>query len=152
MRCMMSDEQTPDVEEIKARLKVEIPFEEEETTTGKAEQPDVAAEFKKLGQQFAETIRTAWYSEERVKIESEIREGMKTVADEVSKAFHEVKESQPAQKVKAEAGQLKEQVKSGEVSAKARRNMAQALGWLSQELAKLAEQFTPAEKADDEDE
>jgi hypothetical protein len=149
---MMSDEQTPDVEEIKARLKVEIPFEEEEPAVSKGDQPDVAAEFKKLGQQFAETIRAAWHSEERVKIEMEIREGMKTVADEVGKVFHEVKESEPAQKVKTEAGQLKEQVKSGEVSAKAKRNMAHALGWLSQELAKLAEQFTPAEKAADEEE
>jgi cell division protein ZapA (FtsZ GTPase activity inhibitor) len=142
----MSDEQTPDVEEIKARLKVEIPFEEEEPGGGKGDQPDLSAEFQKLGQQFAETIRTAWHSEERLKIETEIREGMKTVADEVSKALHEVKESEPAQKVKAEAGHLKEQVKSGEISAKARQNMAQGLNWLSQELAKLAAQFTPAEK------
>ena len=148
----MSDEQTPDVEEIKARLKVEIPFEDEPAAP-KGDQPDIADEFKKLGQQFADTIRAAWHSEERVKIETEIREGMKTVADEVSKAFHEAKESEAAQKVKSEAGQLKEQVKSGEISVKARRNMAHALGWLSQELGKLAEQFTPAEKevADEEE-
>lgn len=149
----MSDEQTPDLEDIKARLKTEIPFEEEETAVPKGDQPDLSAEFKKLGQQVAETLRTAWHSEERVKIETEIREGMKTVADEVSKAFHEARDSEAAQKVKSEADHLKEQVKSGEISAKARRNMAQALGWLSQELGKLAEQFTPAEKevADEEE-
>ncbi len=46
-------EETPSVEELKERLKVEIPVEEEPTKADIGK--DVVEEFKNLGRQFAET-------------------------------------------------------------------------------------------------
>ncbi len=51
----MSDE-TPSVEEIKERLKIEV----EEETVVKGDSVDIADELKNLGRQFAETLQTAW--------------------------------------------------------------------------------------------
>jgi hypothetical protein len=136
---------TPSVDEIKARLRVEIPVEEEPMVV-KMDQPDLADELRKVGRQFAETLKAAWASEERVKIEQEVREGVKSFADEVEKVFHEVRQSQTAQKVKEEAVEIKARAESGELASKARVNFAQGLRWLSEELSKLANQFTPAEK------
>ena len=141
----MSEEQTPSVEEIKERLKVEIPVEEE---AAKAEtQRDFTNELKDLGRQFADTVQTAWNSEERQRVEAEIRDGVKSFADELDKAIREAKESQAAAKVKEEAAEIKTKIETGDLSRKTREGLVQGLQWLSEELGKLAEQFTPMEKS-----
>ena len=142
----MSDEQVPDVKELKERLKIEIPVEEE-VSKADLKDIDVAAELKDLGRQFANTLRTAWESQERQRIETEIREGVKSFADEVDKVIREVKESQTAARVREEAEQVANKVESSDVGRKARTGLAQGLQWLSEELGKLAGQFTPAESA-----
>jgi signal recognition particle GTPase len=149
----MSDEQTPDVEEIKNRLSEEPQIPVEESETQKAAH-DVSEEFRRLGQQFSETLQRAWRSEERHRLEGEVRRGLTTFANEVDKALSELKETKAAKKAKEEASELREKVETGEVGYKTRRGVAQGLQWLSQELAKLAEQFTPVaeEPADDEGE
>lgn len=146
----MSDNEVPDVTEIKARLAEEIPVEEEELAgaakAGAAEDVDVSAELKNLGRQLAETFKTAWASEERKKVEGEIRQGVKTFVEEMDKAIREVKKSPAAQKVREEAAEIKTRAEAGELSQKTKANMAQGLRWLSEELEKLANQFTPQEK------
>ncbi|MCI0395654.1 MAG: hypothetical protein L0332_27130 [Chloroflexi bacterium] len=144
----MSDEEVPSVEEIKSRLGDEIPVEEEPTEASKANkgESEVAAELRNLGRQFAETLRTAWNSQERQKFESEVREGVKSFADEVDKVIRELRESPAAQKAKEEATTLKTKVEAAEVGQKARTGLVQGLNWLSEELGKLANQFTPPEK------
>lgn len=146
----MSDEQTAGVEDIKIRLGSEIPVEEEyvEPESLKVEvEPDFVAELRNLGRQFADTLNTAWNSQERQKFEGEVREGMKTFADEVDKAFKEIKKSPVTQKAKEEASTIKTKVETGDVGQKTKSGLAQGLSWLSEELAKLANQFTPVEKS-----
>jgi soluble cytochrome b562 len=140
--CEMSDEQSSSVEEIKDRLKVEIPVEEEPAKA----KPDVAAELKDLGRQFAETLQTAWNSEEKQRVEAEVREGMQSFVNEVDKVIRGAKDSPAAQKVKAEAEQVKDRMETGELGRKARSGLVQGLHWLSEELGKLADQFSPPEK------
>jgi hypothetical protein len=156
---MMSDEQTPDVEEIKARLRseeaeyVESPVDEEPVDTESlkdGEQPDFVAELGKLGRQFADTLQTAWNSQERQKFENEVREGMKSFANEVDKAFSEIKKSPVTQKAKEDASSIKTKIETGEVGEKTKSGLAQGLSWLSEELGKLANQFTPVEKSPEE--
>jgi hypothetical protein len=142
----MSDEQTPDVDEIKSRLS-----EEAEIPAAKAE-PDLSEEFRRLGQQFGETLQRAWYSEERHRIEGEVRKGMSTFANEVDKAIAEVRQTKAAQRAQQEAVDLREKVETGQVGQKTRRGMAQGLQWLSEEMSKLANQFTPMEESPAEDE
>lgn len=57
----MSDEQ------LKERIKIEIPVEDENGHEGKQSEADLVEEMKKLGRQFAEAIRAAWNSQERQK-------------------------------------------------------------------------------------
>ncbi len=148
----MTEETTPSVEEIKARLKVEVPVEEEEVTKADVQNPDISAELREFGKQFADTLRTAWNSAERQRLESELREGMRSFADEVDKAIQEIKKSPAADRVKTEATQVREKVQTSDVGNKARTGVAQGLQALSEQLARLAERFTPVEKpvADEE--
>lgn len=143
----MSDE-TPSVEEIKERLKVEIPVEEDAAAAkADVQHEDIVDELKGLGRQFAETLRTAWNSEERQRVESEIRDGVKSFVDEVDKVIREARESDVASKVRTEATEVKTRVETAELGRKARDTFIQGLHWLSEELGKLADQFAPAEKA-----
>jgi hypothetical protein len=149
----MSEEQVPDVEDIKARLADEIPVEEEPMAY-KAErgESDVVNQLQELGRQLGETLRTAWYSEERKRFEREVREGVDTFASEMNKAFQEVKESPAAARMKEEAAGFKTRAESTEIPGKTRASIGRGLGWLSEELANLAEQFTPIEKDTSEEE
>jgi hypothetical protein len=142
----MTEEPTPSVEEIKARLKVEVPVEEEEVTKADVQNPDLAEELREFGKQFADTIRSAWNSAERQRLETELRDGMRSFADEVDKAIQEIKKSPAADRVKTEAVHVREKVQTSDVGNKARSGVAQGLQVLSEQLAKLAERFTPVEK------
>lgn len=142
----MNDDTIPSVEEIKARLKIEVPVEEEEVSKADVQNPDVTSELREFGKQFADTIRSAWNSAERQRLETELREGMRSFADEVDKAIQEIKKSPAADRVKTEAGHVREKVQSSDMGHKARSGVAQGLQVLSEQLAKLAERFTPVEK------
>ncbi len=137
-------EETPSVEELKERLKVEIPVEEEPTKADVGK--DVVAEFKNLGRQFAETLQTAWNSEERVRLETEIREGMQSFVKEVDRVFQEAKDSPVVERVRTEAVDVKNKVETSDVGNKTRKGIVQGLQWMSEELGKLATKFTPPEK------
>ncbi|MDX1613933.1 MAG: hypothetical protein R3300_06445 [Candidatus Promineifilaceae bacterium] len=145
----MTEESTPEVDEIKSRLSEEIPVEEDEPTGSTKSDPELSAEFRHLGEQFSETLRTAWHSQERHRAEQEVREGLQTAARELNKAFGQLRETPAAQRAREEATDVKNRIESGEASHRARSGMAEGLRWLSGELAKLAEQFTPPEKAPD---
>jgi hypothetical protein len=144
----MSEEKPPEMEDIKIRLGDDIPVEEDvEALKAEQESADVVGEFKILGKQFGETLRTAWNSDERVRFETEVREGVRSFATEVDKAFTGFKESDVGTKARKEAGEVKSKVDTAEVTEQARAGFAQGLHWFSLELEKLADRFTTAEKS-----
>lgn len=147
---MNETEQLPSVEEIKTSLTVEVeevaPKAEEAASKVETAAADIVEELKHLGRQVAETLRTAWESEERQKVEAEIREGVKSFTDEIDKVIREVRESEKTKKLQEEAVEMSKKVEESELTHKARAGITQGLRWLSEELGKLAEQFTPKEK------
>jgi hypothetical protein len=142
----MTDDKTAGSEDIEIKVGDEIPFEDETTYKAEGKESDVVKDLRNLGQQFAETIRVAWHSEERKEFEREMREGVQTFANEVEKAFKDIKESESAKKMKEEAEDFKTKAESGEVVNKTRSSISQGLRWFSEELAKAADSFTPTEK------
>jgi CHASE3 domain sensor protein len=144
LHTMTEEEKTPDVEDIKIRLGEEVPLVDE-TVEHKAEVEsiDIVAELRSLGKQFGDTISQAWQSEERHKMSRQVQEGVQSFAKEVDKAFTNLRESQVAQ---SEAEEIKSRVESGELKDKTKSGVAGGLRWFSDELAKLADQFTPVEK------
>lgn len=143
----MSDDQNINQFKEQERLKIEIPVEEEASAGGKQAEPDLIAEMKNLGRQFADALRTAWNSQERQKLETEVREGLDVFVSELEKGFKELRDGQVAQKAKQEVSQVKEKVEGAELGRKAKVAMADGLRWLSEEFENLAAQFTPTDKA-----
>ena len=151
----MTEPHDPNIDDLKEQERLQIPVEDDEPRAEKqtrAAGDDVADALRDLGRQFAETIQTAWNSQERKQFEQEVREGVRRFGDEVNKVFNEAKESPTAQKVKEEASEVRSKVESGEVTHKVRSGLVEGLRWLSQELARLAEQFSPPEKSPNNDE
>lgn len=142
----MADEQKSDVEDIKIRLGDDIPFEDETVYKTQQEEPDLVGDFRDLGQQFADTLRSAWYSEERKQFESEMREGLHSFATEVDKAVKEIIASDPAQKAKAEAEEIKTKAAEGDIAQKTRSGLSQGLRRFSEEMARWSDSFTTTEK------
>lgn len=141
-------EETSSVDELKAQEKeVKIVIEEEDVAEeGKKKEPDVSDALRDLGRQFAETMQAAWNSQERRELESEVREGVQYFSEEVQRVFKDAKESPAAKRVKEEAEEVKVRVESGEATQKARSGFVEGLHWLSRELEKLAQQFSPPQK------
>ncbi len=151
----MSDE----INELKAeeRLKIEIPPEgeipvEEEDVAAKPASTtvNVTEEFQKLGRQFANTLESAWSSEERQQVEGEVRAGLRSFADEIDKIIRDVKSSPATEKVTGSATDAKDRVGSSDVGQKAMGGIAGGLRWLGQELGNIADHFTPPEKSSDD--
>ncbi|NHZ72536.1 MAG: hypothetical protein GWP17_05580 [Aquificales bacterium] len=149
----MSEEQNPSVDELKAdeKEKVERIVIEEEDLDPKEGKPghDVAAEFQKLGQQLGETLQSAWESEERKRIEKEVREGVKSFVAEVDKVLQDVKINEKTGKLKEDAVGAKAKVEDSELGQKARDGIVEGLRWLSEGLNELAIKFTVPEKPAD---
>jgi hypothetical protein len=142
----MAKEKQPEQEDIDIKLGDEIPFEDESSYKAEKAQPDVVDELRDLGQQFGETIRSAWNSEEKREFENEMREGVKTFTGEIGKAFDEILASDPAKKAKSEAADFKNKAESGDLAQKTRSSLSLGLRRFSEELAKMADSFTPGEK------
>ncbi len=139
MRKIMVKENEPikiDVEDLDEAVKAE------------EGQTDIADELRNLGRQFAETVQSAWNSDERQRLEKDFREGFKNFSEEVNKVFSEIKSSPAAQKVREEAGK----VDKTEVAQKTKSAVSSGLQWLSRELSELSEKLNqeepPAEKSE----
>jgi hypothetical protein len=93
-----------------------------------AEEMDIAAEFAALGKKFAEAMRTAWHSEERVRLQSDIKDGLERFTAEVDGAFRDLRRSDVSKKVGEGVQQVAADVKSGKA------------------LDRMAGGFTPADE------
>lgn len=151
----MSDNQDmPNVEEIKDRLKGEAVHVEDETLRIEEEDlkdtgQNVADELGNIGRKLAETLRGAWDSEERSKFENELKAGVRQFADEVDKIIREVRSGNVGAKVQEGTSKAREEVKMDDLGERAKSGLTKGLRWLSDEMGKLADQFANKDVADD---
>ncbi|MDJ0754103.1 MAG: hypothetical protein QNJ45_11330 [Ardenticatenaceae bacterium] len=134
---------------VKENEPIKIDVEDlDEAVKAEEGQTDIADELRNLGRQFAETVQSAWNSDERQRLEKDFREGFKNFSEEVNKVFSEIKSSPAAQKVREEAGK----VDKTEVAQKTKSAVSSGLQWLSRELSELSEKLNqeepPAEKSE----
>ena len=125
----------------------------------------VVDELTHLGRQVAETLKKAWNSPERQNLEGEVRAGMRSFVSEVDKVVREVRQT-----VTKEGSTLKHDLTEEPVAAKeepvasktdsrlkvdldledltkkARSGFVFGLRWLSEEMGKLADQFSVSDK------
>ena len=121
--------------------------DESSTTSGPEPQPELnfEEELRKLGRRFADVLQAAWVSEERRKVETEVREGMKRFSEEFERVFERTRESPTGERIRTKFGEARGRAAESEAARRTRETVAQGLHRLSDELARLADRFTPTE-------
>ena len=109
---------------------------------------DLRDEFKALGENFKSMFTSAWESEERKNLQSELEAGMKELGSALNDLAEEFRTGQTGETIRREVNDFSERVRSGEVEQKARVEILKALKALNIELEKAADNFSSAEGDD----
>lgn len=104
---------------------------------------DVARELQELGRNLANILKDAWDSEERRRLQEEIRAGMSDLSSTVDKAVSEFHSSPTGQRMKEDIRDFRERVRAGEVDQKIRNEILTALKRVNEELEKATKKTPP---------
>lgn len=110
----------------------EQPDPQEKSTPG-----DLASEFQELGKNLKNIFVNAWESEQRKSFQHELEEGLSELGETLKQTAEEIQESETGQRVKAEAEDLRDRVRSGEAESKIREDILSALHKVNDELGKV---------------
>ena len=110
----------------------EQPESQEGTSSG-----DLASEFQELGNNLKNIFVSAWESEQRKNLQKELEEGFSELGDSLKQTAEEIHDSDAGQRVKAEAEDLRDRVRSGEVETKIREDILSVLHKVNSELGKI---------------
>jgi len=98
---------------------------------------DVASEFQVLGENLKRVLHQAWESEERKTLQREIETGLAALGKTLEQAAKELRESETGQRLKSEAQELQERLRSGEVETRLRDDLITVLKKVNTELEKI---------------
>jgi uncharacterized membrane protein YccC len=99
---------------------------------------ELVEELSKVGERFVELIRVAWNSEERKRIEGDLRSGLSTVASSLEDGIKQLAATREAQELKAAAEDMGEKVSTSKVVNELAANLRNGLAALGENLEKLA--------------
>lgn len=112
----------------------------------KRTEDSLAEEFRRLGKNLTEVLHTAWNRPGRKRLREEITSSLSELGSLLKEEAKYMSESPAGQRLKAEAEDLRQRVRSGEVEAKARQEMLSALRIANEQLRKAIDYI---EEADD---
>ncbi len=142
-RSAVDEKRGNPINEEKTYLKVEIPVEEAAPFV--PEQPQTAADAVKA--QASSAAKQAWNSKLRKKATRGLKRGAATVAGTVAAKSQKVVQERMVKTAEQQAGQqteaIKTKIQETDWQHEAKQGTANGLHWLSTQLAKLAERFTP---------
>jgi hypothetical protein len=125
----------------------------------KPSENSIADEFRNLGENLINSVRNAWESEERKKLQQEVEEGLNQLAATLKMEVETFKESPAGQRIRSDVADLRERVRTGEAESKLREEILKALRMINAELEKISDtgarqeqqSSTPAEQPTAED-
>ena len=97
---------------------------------------DIASEFAELGKNIKKALQSAWSSDERKKLQAEIENGLKQAGEALKHATSDISQTQVGKTVKSETVDFQKRVKSGELEAKVRSEVLNALRIANEQLKK----------------
>ena len=97
-------------------------------------QENLSDEFKNLGKNLVDSMRSAWESPGLKELQGEIENGLSEFGSTVKNEFESIKESPTAQQFKSDVEDLQDRYKTGEVETKVRGDLISALHSINDEL------------------
>lgn len=110
---------------------------------------ELSDEFRKLGENLAESLRALWVHPETRQFRTEMKEGLTQLGDSLNQAVRDFSESPEGQKLQAGIEEFGEKIRTGEVEDKARDELINALNRINMELEKVREDLE-GKRAEDE--
>jgi hypothetical protein len=111
---------------------------EKNQTTQDPANNDIADELRTLGKNLKDALQSAWESDERKKLEDEIRAGLADLGVTLNEAASDFRQSQTGQQLKEDVNDFRKRVHSGEVSTKVHDELINALRMANSELSKMS--------------
>jgi hypothetical protein len=112
-----------------------------------SDREDLLRQFQELGQRLATTARAAWQSEQRQDLQQEIKDGLRSVREQLNDAIEGARSSartqEVADKVKEQVSRASETVRSGDVLGEVRSGLAMGLRELNEQLRRFTERLEP---------
>jgi hypothetical protein len=105
------------------------------------EEGDLAEELRQLGKNLVYTLRMAWDSPERQKLQNEIEAGLADVAAVFKKEADEFGASASGQHIKEEIDDMRRRWETGETETKARQELMNAIRLANNELQKWSDKW-----------
>ena len=133
--------------EEKTYLKVEIPVEDE--TPFVPEQPKETA-VDAVKSQASKAAKQAWDSDLRKKATRGMKKGATAVAAKSQQVVQERMVKAAEEQARQQTEAIKTKIRETDWQYEAKQGTAKGLRWLSAQLSKLAERFTPQESAQEE--
>jgi len=108
----------------------------------KKNQPDLASQFREMGENLKDIFRSTWESVEIQKLKEELKDGINELGSAANQAVEDFDVSESGKRFKAEAEEFKSRVESGEVESRAREEISNALNLINAELSKAFEKIS----------
>ena len=102
---------------------------------------ELSDEFRKLGENLAESLKALWEHPETRQIRTEMKDGLMQFGDSLNQAVRDFSESPEGQRLQAGVEDFGEKVRSGEVETRARHELIHALNSINIELQKVKERL-----------
>ncbi len=106
---------------------------------------EVVEELNELGQRLGAALKSLWESPERQELEQGVREGLRTLGQQVDQVIDAAKERLAAEKVPQQAQEIAETVEKSPVVQEVREALLSGLRFLNQELARALQQKSASE-------
>ncbi|HEY0604294.1 MAG TPA: hypothetical protein VGD58_15345 [Herpetosiphonaceae bacterium] len=107
------------------------------------DQTSIGEELKELGRQLTVTIKAVAGSEQVRSLGSELKDGLREVAQNVEDAWEKVRERDEIQRLQARASDVAESFKTGEAQQEIREEIGDALRALNARLSTLVARLQP---------
>ena len=107
---------------------------------------DVAAELRELGRNLRDAAKTAWESEESRRLQRELKDGLAALEAGLRETAGELSSQETKQRVRQEAHEFKQRVRTGQMEAELRANLVTALRAVNAEIKKASQPSAPDDK------
>ena len=106
--------------------------------TGKQPGDELVNELTELADRFANVVRVAWNSDQRKRIETDVKAGLDSLSTSLEDGFRQVSSSHEAKELQSKAGEVGEKVSSSKFVADLAGALTTGLRAISDQLEKLA--------------
>jgi hypothetical protein len=100
---------------------------------------DLSAELRELGRNLKHAARTAWESEESRRLQQELKDGFAALEAGLRETASELSSDETKQRVRNEAHDFRERVRSGQMETQLRADLLAALRAVNAELKKATQ-------------